>query len=166
MASLNKAMIIGNLGKDPDTRYMPNGSAVTAFSVATNEKWKDKQTGEEKEQVEWHRVVLFGRIAEVAAEYLKKGSSVYIEGKMQTRKWDDKDGVTRYTTEIVGREMKMLGTKGSGGPPHPAEGGAKQKPAATTPQQGQQPLKDPFDTEGNVTTGEAPPPDFDDDIPF
>lgn len=167
MASLNKAMVIGNLGKDPDTRYLPSGAAVCTFSVATNEKWKDKQTGEDREQVEWHRIVMFGRIAEVAGEYLKKGSSVYIEGKLQTRKWE-KEGITHYSTEIVAREMKMLGSKGSGGPPHPGEGGSKTRPQA--PASGQQEaLKDPFNADGGVdTSGREEPPatDFDDDIPF
>lgn len=166
MASLNKVMIIGNLGKDPDVRYMPSGAAVCTFSLATNEKWKDKQTGEQQEKVEWHRIVLFGRVAEVAAEYLKKGSSCYVEGKLQTRKWQNKEGKDQWTTEVVGFTLQLLGSKGGGGgPPHPGEGGSKTKPA---PAQGQAPLTDPFDTEGNVTSGDTsgPPPDFDDDIPF
>lgn len=166
MASLNKVMIIGNLGKDPDVRYMPSGAAVCTFSLATNEKWKDKQTGEAQEKVEWHRIVLFGRVAEVAAEYLKKGSSCYVEGKLQTRKWVNKEGKDQYTTEIVGFTLQLLGSKGGSGPPHPAEGGSKSRPQGQAPAQGQQPLTDPFDTEGQVTTGDAPPPDFDDDIPF
>jgi single-strand DNA-binding protein len=98
---INKVIIVGNLGNDPDTRYMPSGSAVTNLSVATNESWKDKQTGEQKDRTEWHKVAMFGRLAEIAAEYLRKGSQVYIEGKLRTRKWQDKDGQDRFTTEIV-----------------------------------------------------------------
>lgn len=113
MASLNKVLIIGHLGKDPDTRYLPDGNATATISVATTETWKDK-AGEKKEQTEWHRIVFFGRIAEVASQYLKKGALVYVEGRIQTRKWDDKDGNTRYVTEIVGRELKMLGGKPDG----------------------------------------------------
>lgn len=164
MASLNKVQIIGNLGKDPDVRYMPSGGAVCTFSLATNEKWKDKQSGEQMEKVEWHRIVLFGRVAEVAAEYLKKGSSCYVEGKLQTRKWQNKEGKDQWTTEIVGFTLQLLGSKSGSGPPHPGEGGSKTRPQT----QGQPPLTDPFDSEGNVdTSGAQPPPgDFDDDIPF
>ncbi len=111
MASLNKIMLIGNLGKDPEMRYLPNGDAVCNITVATSEQWKDKQTGDKKESTEWHRVVFFRRLAEIAGEYLKKGSSVYVEGSIKTKKWQDKDGNDRYTTEIVGNEMKMLGGK-------------------------------------------------------
>jgi single-strand DNA-binding protein len=141
---INKVIIVGNLGNDPETRYMPSGSAVTNLSVATNESWKDKQTGEQKDRTEWHKVAMFGRLAEIAAEYLRKGSQVYIEGKLRTRKWQDKDGQDRYTTEIVADEMQMLGGRSGGG------GGA---PAM------------------NDTSDRSPPPrasgdDFDDDIPF
>ena len=114
MASINKVMLIGNLGKDPEIRYMPSGDAIANLTLATTENWKDKQ-GEKQERTEWHRVSMFGRLAEIAGEYLKKGSSVYIEGKLQTRKWQDKDGNDRYTTEIVANEMKMLGGRASGG---------------------------------------------------
>ena len=107
---VNKVTIIGNLGKDPETRYTQNGSAVTTFSVATKERWKDKNTGEMKEQTEWHRVVAWGKLAEICGEYLSKGRQVYIDGKLQTRQWE-KDGVTRYTTEIVAKYMKMLGRR-------------------------------------------------------
>jgi single-strand DNA-binding protein len=107
---VNKVTIIGNLGKDPETRYTQNGSAVTTFSVATTERWKDKNTGEMKEQTEWHRVVAWGKLAEICGEYLSKGRQVYIDGKLQTRQWE-KDGVTRYTTEIVAKYMKMLGRR-------------------------------------------------------
>ncbi len=98
---INKVIIVGNLGQDPDTRYMPSGGAVTNFTVATNESWKDKQTGEQKDRTEWHKVAMFGRLAEISAEYLRKGSQVYIEGKLRTRKWQDRDGNDRYTTEVV-----------------------------------------------------------------
>lgn len=114
---VNKVIIIGNLGQDPETRYMPSGSAVTNLRVATNESWKDKQTGEQKDRTEWHRVAMFGRLAEIAAEYLRKGSQVYIEGKLRTRKWQDKDGNDRYTTEIVADEMQMLSGRSGGGAP-------------------------------------------------
>ena len=109
---INKVIIVGNVGGDPETRYMPSGSAVTNLTVATNETWKDKDTGEKKERTEWHRVAMFNRLAEIAAEYLSKGSQVYIEGKLRTRKWQDKDGNDRYTTEIIADEMQMLGGKG------------------------------------------------------
>ena len=111
---LNKAMIIGNVGQDPEMRYMPNESAVVNLSIATSESWKDKQTGEQKEKTEWHRVVMFNRLAEIATEYLRKGSQVYIEGKIQTRKWEDKEGNDRYTTEVVANEMQMLGGRSVG----------------------------------------------------
>ena len=112
---INKVILVGNLGQDPETRYMPSGSAVTNFTVATNESWKDKQTGEQKERTEWHRVAMFNRLAEIAAEYLRKGSQIYIEGKLRTRKWQDRDGNERYTTEIIADEMQMLGGRGGGG---------------------------------------------------
>ena len=112
---INKVILVGNLGKDPEVRYMPNGNAVANITLATSESWKDKQTGETQEKTEWHRVVLFRRLGEIAGEYLKKGSQVYIEGKLQTRKWQDNAGNDRYTTEIVANEMQMLGGKGGGG---------------------------------------------------
>lgn len=111
MSSINKAIIVGYLGQDPETKYMPNGDAVCNISVATSESWKDKSTGEKKEATEWHRVVFFRKLAEIAGEYLKKGSLVYVEGSIKTRKWQDKEGNDRYTTEIVGNEMKMLGKR-------------------------------------------------------
>jgi len=111
---INKVIIVGNVGQDPETRYMPSGSAVTNFTVATNESWKDKQTGEQKDRTEWHRVAMFNRLAEIAAEYLRKGSQVYIEGKLRTRKWQGQDGQDRYTTEIIADEMQMLGGRGGG----------------------------------------------------
>lgn len=111
---VNKVILIGNLGKDPQQRAMPSGKAVVNFSVATSEQWRDKQTGENKEATEWHNVVMFDRLAEIAAEYLRKGSQVYIEGKIRTRKWQDKEGNDRYTTEIIANEMSMLGGRGAG----------------------------------------------------
>jgi single-strand DNA-binding protein len=110
---VNKVILIGNLGKDPQQRAMPSGKAVVNFSVATTEQWRDKQTGENKEATEWHNVVMFDRLAEIAAEYLRKGSQVYIEGKIRTRKWQDKEGNDRYTTEIIANEMSMLGGRGA-----------------------------------------------------
>lgn len=111
MASVNRVIIVGNLGRDPETRYSPGGDAITTISVATTETWKDKQSGEKKENTEWHRIVFYRKLAEVAGQYLKKGSQVYIEGKLQTRKWTDKDGVEKYSTEIIAETMQMLGAK-------------------------------------------------------
>lgn len=113
MASVNKVIIVGNLGRDPETRYLPDGGAVTNVSIATTDSWKDKTSGERKEATEWHRVVFFQRLAEIAGEYLKKGSQVYIEGSLRTRKWQDKEGVERYSTEIRADSMKMLGVRPS-----------------------------------------------------
>ncbi|HEJ7990200.1 TPA: single-stranded DNA-binding protein [Serratia liquefaciens] len=146
---INKAIIVGNLGKDPEVRYMPNGGAVANITLATSESWRDKATGEQKEKTEWHRVVLFGKLAEIAGEYLRKGSQVYIEGKLTTRKWADQAGVEKYTTEIhvnVGGVLQMLGGKPDGG------GGSQPQ------QQGRQPQQHASSNE--------PPMDFDDDIPF
>jgi single-strand DNA-binding protein len=113
MASINKVMLIGNLGKDPDIRYMPNGEAVANITLATSETWKDK-TGAKQEKTEWHRVTFYRKLAEIVGEYLKKGSSVYVEGRLETRKWTDKAGADRYTTEIIANEMRMLGSKPGG----------------------------------------------------
>ncbi|NNL54068.1 MAG: single-stranded DNA-binding protein, partial [Woeseia sp.] len=121
---INKVIVVGNLGQDPETRYMPSGSAVTNMSIATSESWKDKQTGEAKERTEWHRVAMFGKLAEIAAEYLRKGSQVYIEGKLRTRKWQDKSGNDRYTTEIIADEMQMLGSRSGGGAPSSSSSGS------------------------------------------
>jgi single-strand DNA-binding protein len=154
---VNKVIIVGTLGKDPETRYMPSGSAVTNLRLATNEQWKDKQTGEQQERTEWHSIAMFGRLAEIAAEYLRKGSQVYIEGKLRTRKWQDKEGKDRYTTEIVADEMQMLGGKGGSGgasmgpPAERSSGGGQQRPAAVNDMD---------------SGGGGPPGDFDDDIPF
>jgi len=117
---INKVILVGNLGRDPEIRYTPSGMAVANFSVATTEKWKDKQSGEMQERTEWHRIVAWGRLGEICGEYLAKGRQVYIEGKLQTRQWE-KDGVTRYTTEVVASEMKMLGSKTQGDGYKPAE---------------------------------------------
>jgi single-strand DNA-binding protein len=150
---VNKVIIVGNLGQDPETRYMPSGSAVTNFTVATNESWKDKQTGEQKDRTEWHRVAMFNRLAEIAAEYLRKGSQVYIEGKLRTRKWQGQDGNDRYTTEIIADEMQMLGGRGDGGGSYGGSGKGGGKGGR-----------------GEGGSGSAPPQpgpdDFDDDIPF
>jgi single-strand DNA-binding protein len=115
MASVNKVIIVGNLGRDPETRYMPNGEAVTNVAVATTESWKDKNSGEKKELTEWHRITFYRKLAEIAGQYLKKGSQVYVEGRLQTRKWTDKDGVEKYTTEIIADSMQMLGSRQGGG---------------------------------------------------
>ena len=116
MASVNKVILVGNLGRDPETRYSPDGAAITNVSLATTSQWKDKNTGEKREETEWHRVAFFGRLAEIAGEYLKKGSQVYIEGRLRTRKWQDKEGKDNYTTEIFALEMQMLGSReGMGG---------------------------------------------------
>ena len=149
---INKVIVVGNLGGDPETRYMPSGSAVTNMTVATNESWKDKQTGEQKERTEWHKVAMFGRLAEIAAEYLRKGSQVYIEGKLRTRKWQDKDGQDRYTTEIIADEMQMLGGRGGAGGGGSFGGGGQQGGG----QQGG----------GGNAPPQSGPDDFDDDIPF
>ena len=124
MASVNKVILVGNLGKDPESRYMPNGDAVVNITVATTDNWKDKTTGDKKEQTEWHRVVFFRKLAEIAGQYLKKGSQVYIEGSLKTRKWQDKEGQDRYTTEIVADSMQMLGSRQgmSDAPPRESSG--------------------------------------------
>ncbi len=115
MAGINKAILVGNLGRDPEVRYTPSGVAVASFSIATSDEWKDKDTGEKKERTEWHRIVAWRRLGEICGEYLKKGSQVYIEGKIQTRSWEDRDGNQRYTTEIIAQTMQMLGSAGRQG---------------------------------------------------
>ena len=125
MASINKVIIIGNLGRDPEVRYTPNGAAICNVSLATTRNWKDKNTGEKVEETEWHRVVFYDRLAEIAGEYLKKGRPVYVEGRLKTRKWADKDGIEKYTTEIIASEMQLLGGReGMGGPGGEEGGGA------------------------------------------
>ena len=148
---INKVILVGNVGKDPETRYMPNGKAVTNFSLATSDGWTDKQTGDKQERTEWHNVVLFEKLAEIASQYLRKGSQVYIEGSLRTRKWQDKEGKDRYTTEIVGREMQMLGGRGgaSGGDAYPS------MPASSGERGGTSAASSSSDDVG-----------FDDDIPF
>lgn len=153
---VNKVILVGNLGQDPEVRYTPSGSAVANITLATSESWRDKQTGENKEVTEWHRVVLFGKLAEVAGEYLRKGSQVYIEGQLRTRKWQDQSGQDRYTTEVtvnVGGTMQMLGGKQEGG-----QGNRPQTNQQQRPQQQAGPSTTPANNE--------PPMDFDDDIPF
>src|SRR3989304_804197 len=139
MASVNKVIIVGNLGRDPETRYLPSGEAVTNISIATTDTWKDKTTGEKKEATEWHRVAFFGRLAEIAGEYLKKGSQVYVEGSLRTRKWQDKEGKDRYTTEIRADVMQMLGWRAGGGE---ARGGPAE-PRGDAPAKAGAPAKKP-----------------------
>jgi single-strand DNA-binding protein len=147
---INKVILIGNLGRDPETRYMPSGGAVTNVTLATSETWKDKNTGEPQERTEWHRVVFFNRLGEIAGEYLKKGSKVYVEGSLRTRKWQGQDGQDRYTTEIVANEMQMLDSKGGGSAAFDAGQSAPQR-AQSQPQS---------------APASMPENDFDDDIPF
>jgi len=158
---VNKVILVGNLGKDPETRYMPSGSAVTNLTLATSESWKDKQTGEQQDRTEWHKIAMFGRLAEIAAEYLRKGSQIYIEGKLRTRKWQDKtDGKDRYTTEIIADQMQMLGGRGGGSAssePREPRSTARQAPAA---EERSDRTAAPVDEAGGGG-GE-----FDDDIPF
>jgi len=158
MASVNKVILVGNLGADPESRNFDDGGTVTNISVATTEKWTDKQSGEVKEKTEWHRVVFYRRLAEVAAEYLRKGSQVYVEGSLRTRKWQDQSGVDKYTTEVVARTMQMLGSRANGAAHQAAhqDEPQKQASAAGTPSGGR--------------SQNAPAPagidQFDDDIPF
>jgi single-strand DNA-binding protein len=168
MASINKVILIGNLGRDPEVRYTPNGAAICNVTIATSRNWKDKNSGERMEETEWHRVVFYDRLAEIAGEYLKKGRPVYVEGRLKTRKWQDKDGVEKYTTEIIADQMQMLGGRdgggdeggggGGGGYSRSSEGGggggsrpAARAPAASKP--APQKSSTGFD-------------DMDDDIPF
>lgn len=150
---INKVILVGNLGNDPETRYTPSGAAVTTISVATSESWTDKQSGQKQERTEWHRVKFFGRLAEIAGEYLRKGSQVYVEGSLRTDKYTDKQGIERYSTDIVANEMQMLGGRG--------DGGQKRDPSAAPA---------PRETSGRPAPARRSPPprdDFDDsDIPF
>ncbi len=161
MAGVNKVIIVGNLGNDPEVRYSNNGAAIANISVATSDSWKDKNTGERQERTEWHRIVMFNRLGEIAGEYLKKGSKVYIEGKLQTRKWQDQQGQDRYTTEIVADQMQMLDSRGGGMGGAQGGGGGFQQQAPQQNQQyggGQQQQK--------PQSAPMPANDFDDDIPF
>jgi single-strand DNA-binding protein len=153
MASVNKVIVLGNLGRDPETRTTPSGSQVCNVTIATSRSWKDKSTGDKVEETEWHRVVFYDRLAEIAGEYLKKGRPVYVEGRLKTRKWTDKDGVEKYTTEIVAESMQLLGGR-EDGDARPAERAQPQRSAAqrqSAPQRG---------------ASEAVPSDFDSDVPF
>ena len=155
---INKVILIGNLGADPETRAMPSGMTVANLRVATSESWRDKQSGEQQERTEWHRVAMFGRLAEIAAEYLKKGSQVYIEGSLRTRKWTDKQGNERYSTEIIGNELQMLGGRGGGGP-----GASAGAPASSAqPSYAEESGGGAAGGGGSAARGE----EFDDDIPF
>ncbi len=165
---VNKVILVGNCGQDPETKYMPSGGAVTNVSIATSEQWKDKQTGQPQERVEWHRVVFFNRLAEIAGEYLRKGSQVYVEGSLRTRKWQGQDGQDRYTTEIVASEMQMLGGRagsdsnmGSGmnqDPGYGQQSSPQSRPQAAAPRQNNAPQQSSAPAAGFDS--------FDDDIPF
>jgi single-strand DNA-binding protein len=160
MASVNKVILVGNLGKDPETRYATSGSAICNITLATSRQWKDKASGEKREETEWHRVVFYDRLAEIAGEYLKKGRPVYVEGRLKTRKWQDKEGQDRYTTEVIAEEMQLLGSReggaGGGGDADFGGGasGGSSAPRASSPGKGAGPAKKPAAD------------DFDDDIPF
>ena len=173
---VNKVILIGNLGADPETRYTASGSAVTNIRLATTDSWRDRQSGERQERTEWHRVVFFSRLAEIAAEYLRKGSQCYVEGQIRTNKWQGQDGQDRYSTEIIASEMQMLGSRGGGGgaPPSPDYGARGQargrgEDSSSAWPGGGSPAASPRD---DATRGQAPAPrsgppdDFDDDIPF
>ena len=168
---INKVILVGNLGQDPEVRYMPNGNAVANFSVATSESWKDKQTGETRDRTEWHRVVVFGKLAEIAGEYIKKGTQVYLEGQLQTRKWQDQSGQDRYTTEVVinpiGGTLQILGSRGNSNDSYDdgsqnwgqSVNNISSAPAASS----RQPNKN---APAPQPKAPEPPMDFDDDIPF
>ena len=168
---INKVILVGNLGQDPEVRYMPNGNAVANFSVATSESWKDKQTGETRDRTEWHRVVVFGKLAEIAGEYIKKGTQVYLEGQLQTRKWQDQSGQDRYTTEVVinpiGGTLQILSSRGNSNDSYDdgsqnwgqSANNISSAPAASS----RQPNKN---APAPQPKAPEPPMDFDDDIPF
>ncbi|HAY44889.1 MAG TPA: single-stranded DNA-binding protein [Gammaproteobacteria bacterium] len=159
---INKVIVLGNLGRDPEIRYASNGSAIANFSIATSESWNDKNSGEKVEKTEWHRVVAYRKLAEIIGEYLKKGSQVYIEGKLQTRKWQDKDGQDKYTTEIVANDMQMLGSRGDSGGASRNDNYDQSAPQQSAPQQ-------PAASASGAGAAPAASPgggDFDDDIPF
>lgn len=149
---VNKVIIVGNLGADPDVRYLPGGGAVTNISVATSESWKDKDTGQTQERTEWHRISMFARLAEIAGEYLRKGSKVYLEGSLRTRKWQDKDGKDRYTTEIIANTLQMLDSRGTGAG---NTGGSMENSSGSQ-----------YEPVAAMSADQGAPNDFDDDIPF
>jgi single-strand DNA-binding protein len=168
---INKVILIGNLGADPETRAMPSGTTVANLRIATSESWRDKQSGEQQERTEWHRVALFGRLAEIAGEYLRKGSQVYIEGSLRTRKWQDKQGNERYSTEIIGNELQMLGSRAGAGASAGAEGGARAGGGAGAAHAyaeesggGGSPASGATAGGGGASRGSGE--EFDDDIPF
>ena len=159
MASVNKVILIGNLGRDPEVRYTPNGNAICNVTIATSRNWKDKTSGDKMEETEWHRVVFYDRLAEIAGEYLKKGRSVYVEGRLKTRKWQDKDGVEKYTTEIIAAEMQMLGSREGMGGADEAGGGRSEREERSAPASRPAAAK----PAPKSATGFE---DMDDDIPF
>lgn len=162
---INKVILVGNLGADPEVRYMPSGEAVTNIRIATSETWKDQQTGQQQERTEWHAVVFYRKLAEIAGQYLRKGGKVYVEGSLRTRKWQDKNGLERYTTEIIANEMQMLDSKGAGGP-----GDAMQPPPGPPPMMRTETGR--YNAPPAAPAQSAPPAsyggadDFDDDVPF
>jgi single-strand DNA-binding protein len=163
---INKVIIVGNIGGDPDVRYMPNGNAVTNVTIATSETWKDKQTGQNQERVEWHRAVFFNRLGEIAGEYLRKGSKVYLEGSLRTRKWQAQDGTDRYTTEIVVSEMQMLDSRNNQQGGH-QQGGYQVADQQSVEQSSQQNRSHILNgTKPSLSAQGPAPTDFDDDIPF
>ena len=158
MASVNKVILVGNLGRDPETRYAPSGAAICNVTIATSRNWKDKATGEKREETEWHRVVFYDRLAEIAGEYLKKGRPVYVEGRLKTRKWTDKDGVEKYTTEIIAEEMQLLGGRDSATGDDESYSRSREAPAGR-----------PAATRAAAPAASKPAggfDDMDDDIPF
>ena len=164
MASVNKVIIVGNLGRDPEVRYSPDGAAICNVSIATTSQWKDKNSGEKREETEWHRVVFYNRLAEIAGEYLKKGRSVHVEGRLKTRKWTDKENIERYTTEIVADQMQMLGGRegggeGGGGGYGGGEPAPRQRPQPSAPAAAPRPAAQPASNATNLA-------DMDSDIPF
>jgi single-strand DNA-binding protein len=165
---VNKVILVGTLGNDPETKFMPSGGAVVNLSIATNEQWTDKNTGQKQERTEWHRIVAFNRLAEIMGQYLRKGSQVYIEGKLQTRKWQDQSGQDRYTTEILANEMQMLGGRSGGTSDYGANAPQQSQPAPQAPQQSA-PAQNQAPPSTKPPQSSAPPKnmdDFDDDIPF
>lgn len=168
MASVNKVILVGNLGRDPEVRYMPDGGAIVNLSIATSNSWKDKNSGEKKEETEWHRVVIYGRLAEIAGEYCKKGRPVYLEGRLKTRKWTDKDSIERYTTEIVADQMQLLGGREGGGGGSDMGGDDFSQAAPSRPAASSRPASG-GSSGGGMRSNPQPSmgvADLDDDIPF